>query len=405
MAAIERMPAVVADAVDAVLSRWLISEGESVRKGTPIAEIETDKANVEIEAHASGTATLLVEQGTTVEVGAGICAILAEGEGQEAVKVLLGESAESQPDNSSVTVEQNSAAVEQCCGQAETEPPTKRIFASPLARRLAAEHDLDLKLISGRGPRGRIISADVRDYLSAHQVMPIQQISNNEAYTDQPVSRMRRAIANRLTESKTTIPHFYVTVDIEVDELLRVRQSLNEVSSVKITVNDLIVKSVAAVLTALPQSNVEWREEVIRQYQHADIAIAVATPTGLVTPVVRSCDQLGLQALAMCTKDMAEKARANAIKQHDIEGGTITISNLGMYGVKEFSAILNPPHSIIIAVGAAQPRPVVKEGQLTSATVMTVTGSFDHRVIDGALGAQFMQRLKAVLEAPALMLI
>jgi len=430
MATIIQMPAVVADAEDAVLTSWLVATGESVTKGQALAEIETDKANVEVTSDVAGTVgRLLATPSQRVAVGAPICAILAAGEDPSAVDVALG--AQPAPAQSAPPPEPAAVAVAATTSGGEpVRTDGTRVFASPLARRIAAEHGVDIGLVQGRGPRGRVIRADVEAYLEASAqaveapvaaaaqsaaVVPQPAAtpqatfaaepapSAGGAYVDVPLTGMRRAIARRLTQSKTTVPHWYVTVDVRMDALLAYRKQLNAVASVKISVNDLIIKAIAGALQALPAANAVWNGDSIRQYSTVDVSVAVSTDKGLVTPVVRGVERLGLEALARTTQELIERARANKLKQDEIEGGSFSISNLGMYGVREFAAILNPPQSGILAVGAAEQRPVVIDGELAAATVMTVTLSSDHRVVDGALAAQLLQALKARLENPALM--
>lgn len=417
MATVVQMPAVVADAEDAVLTSWLVTEGERVAKGQALAEIETDKANVEVTADTAGIAgRLLVAAGERVAVGAAICVLLAEGETDLAIAAALGAPPAVGGEATKLDEPVEALPAEKSSDRSEGSGAPRRIFASPLARRIAAEHGLELAAITGRGPRGRIIRADVAAALAARQERSHpdqgcpQQVAPSPApalgqpgYTDLPLSRMRKAIARRLTESKSTVPHFYVSVDVRADELLKFRQQLNSVSPVKISVNDLIVKAVGSALMAVPAANAIWCDTAIRLFDSADISVAVSTDTGLATPVVRGVDKLGLMELADSTRELISRARAGKLKQSEIEGGSFTVSNMGMYAVREFSAILNPPQSGILAVGAAEQRPVVTDGQLAVATLMTCTLSCDHRVIDGALGAQLLQAIKTRLEQPALL--
>lgn len=424
MATVVLMPAVVADAEDAVLTAWLVAEGDQVTKGQELAEIETDKANVEVEAETAGSVgRLLGSPGERIAVGAPIAVLLAAGEDASAIAEALGEEAPSAPPSG------NDSA------QPPVRRPGERVFASPLARRIAAEHGLDIAQLSGRGPRGRVVRADVEAVIAAQAPAPTPttdaitaatpvvqpapaavaphhaEAAPSEAapeaggaYEDIPLTGMRRAIARRLTESKTTVPHWYVTVDARLDALLAYRKQLNQISPVKISVNDLLIKAIAAALQAVPAANAVWNGESIRRYSTVDISVAVSTPVGLVTPVVRGVEKLGMSALATTTKELIERARDGKLKQKEIEGGSFSISNLGMYGVRDFCAIINPPQSAILAVGAAEQRPVVTDdGALDVATVMTMTLSSDHRVIDGSLAAEFMQALKTRLENPVLL--
>lgn len=460
MATVILMPAVVADAEDAVLTDWLVSEGDQVTKGQPLAEIETDKANVEVEADVAGTVgRLLASPADRVAVGAPIAVLLAAGEDATAIDAALGEEAPAaatgeqpltppDPEGGTANLAESPQALAElrasdqtsdagttdtAAGQpAPLRAPGERVFASPLARRIAAEHGLDIATIPGRGPRGRVVRADVEAALAnrdtadrqaapapapaaAQPAGPAPAPTQAEAvasepapeaggaYQDIPLTGMRRAIARRLTESKTSVPHFHVTVDARVDALLDYRRQLNQASPVRISVNDLLIKAIATTLQAVPAANAVWNGDSIRQYSTVDISVAVSTDGGLITPVVRGVEKLGLASLASTTADLIARARDGKLKQPEIEGGSFSISNMGMYGVREFSAILNPPQSGILAVGAAEPRPVVVDGEPGVATVMTMTLSCDHRVIDGALGAEFMQALKARIENPVLL--
>jgi len=275
----------------------------------------------------------------------------------------------------------------------------QRIIASPLAKRIAAQKGVDLKLIRGTGPNGRIIRADVEE--AGLQVAPRQaQLPKGEAYTAIPNSNMRKVIARRLSESKQTVPHFYLTVDCELDELLALRAKMNEVADTKISVNDFIIRAVALALQKVPAANASWTEEAILQYRDADISIAVATPTGLITPIVRQAESKTVASISHEMKDLAARARDGKLKPEEFQGGGFSISNLGMFGVKDFAAIINPPQGCILAVGAGEQRPVVKDGALAVATVMSCTLSVDHRVVDGAVGAQFLAAFKELIEKP-----
>lgn len=456
MATVVLMPAVVADAEDAVLTSWLVAEGDQVTKGQALAEIETDKANVEVTAEAAGTiGRLLAAPADVVAVGAPIAVLLGAGEDASAIDAALGEEAAPQanltpppglpadPEGGTANADESPQAQAELRDEpgqsaaddtaAPVRAPGERVFASPLARRIAAEHGLDVAAIAGRGPRGRVLKADVEAAVAAgigkpaaapaaaapspaaplaavEQAPRRAQAAASEAapeaggaYTDIPLTGMRRAIARRLTESKTSVPHFYVTVDVRMDALLDYRKQLNAVASAKISVNDLLVKAIASALQAVPAANAVWNGDSVRQYDTVDISVAVSTEGGLITPIVRGVEKLGLVALAKTTADLIERGRGGKLKQNEIEGGSFTISNMGMYGVREFSAILNPPQSGILAVGTAEQRPVVNDGELAVATVMTMTLSADHRVIDGSVGAEFMQALRARLENPLLM--
>ena len=441
MATVVLMPAVVADAEDAVLTAWLVAEGETVTKGQALAEIETDKANVEVEAQAEGTVGRLIgATGDRIAVGAPIAVLLSAGEDASAIAEALGEQAPAAATAPVALASPASSAVEASSSAAAApttiRKPGERTFASPLARRIAAEHGLDIALIPGRGPRGRVVRADVEAAIAAAVSAPVTASAAplaaapqpspaqagvekprraetlpsepapeaGGAYEDIPLTGMRRAIARRLSESKSTVPHWYLSVDARLDALLDYRRQLNEFGPIKISVNALLIKAIASALQAVPEANAVWNGDSIRRYSTVDISVAVSTPVGLVTPVVRGVEKLGMSALARTTKDLIDRGRDGKLKQHEIEGGSFSISNLGMYGVRDFCAIINPPQSAILAVGAGEQRPVITAGgELGIATVMTMTLSSDHRVIDGSLAAEFMQALKARVENPALL--
>jgi pyruvate dehydrogenase E2 component (dihydrolipoamide acetyltransferase) len=303
---------------------------------------------------------------------------------------------------------------------------TERIFVSPLARRMAQQAGLDLAGIQGSGPNGRIVKADIEAALARASAAPAPAAAPAPVaapkpaaapaavaapHTAVPLSTMRKVIARRLSESKATIPHFYVTMDIEIDALLKLRADLNARApkegpgAYKLSINDLVIKAAAATLRRFPACNASWSEEAILQYHDVDIAVAVSIPDGLITPIVRQADRKGLAAISNEMKDLAARARAGKLKPEEYQGGSFTISNLGMYGVSEFAAIINPPQAAILAVGAGLQKPVVKDGALAIATVMTCTLSVDHRVIDGALAAEFLQALKRTIEDPLSLLL
>jgi pyruvate dehydrogenase E2 component (dihydrolipoamide acetyltransferase) len=417
MAQIVRMPSVMANATDAVLSAWLTSPGETIAVGDPLAEIETDKAVVEYAAEIEGTiGRLLVEPGARVVVGDPIVVVLDEGEDLSSVRV--DQTLEPAP-----LVTDEAAPVPAIGAQAEPavgpprdaearspigEHPEGRRFVTPIARRIAAQRGIDLALLKGTGPNGRIVRQDVEAYRAVPAVAAASPdtASTGSDYRDVPLTGMRRAIAQRLTESKTTVPHFYVTAHVRADRLLSLRQEINTAGPRKISVNDFVVKAVAAAMLEVPAANAIWNGDSIRYFESVDVAVAVAVPNGLLTPVIRGVQQLGLSALSTQIGQVADEARAGRLQQHQLEGGTFAVSNLGMYGVAEFSAIINPPQAGILAVSAAKPQPVVgDDGQLAVATVMTVTLSVDHRVIDGAVAAEWIAALVTCLEHPVRLLL
>jgi pyruvate dehydrogenase E2 component (dihydrolipoamide acetyltransferase) len=414
MAQIVRMPAVIANATEAVLSEWLTGPGETINVGDPLAEIETDKAIVEYAAEVAGTiGQLLVEPGTTVVVGDPIVVVLAAGEDLSAVSVdELAKGADPGPLADPVPA----AAPASGAGPSEVSEPSppsgsdapsggrreRRLFVTPIARRIAAQRGIDLALLNGTGPNGRIVRHDVE----AYRAEPTVAASTAGGFKDVPLTGMRRAIAQRLTESKTTIPHFYVTAHVRADRLLALRQEINTSAPRKISVNDFVVKAVGAAMLEVPTANAIWNGDSIRYFEGVDVAVAVAVPNGLLTPVIRDVQGLRLTDLSEQIAEVADAARAGRLQQHQLEGGSFAVSNLGMYGVTEFSAIINPPQAGILAVSAAKPQPVVgDDGQLAVATVMTMTLSVDHRVIDGAVAAQWIAAFVAWLENPVRLLL
>lgn len=450
MAAVVRMPALAAGATEAAVQAWLVGVGDSVAVGQEIVEIETEKAVVEYEAEEAGVvAALLVDAGAAAAVGAPIAVLATGGQSAddavaEAGVTVPGDTAPAAaPEQSSAGgVTESSedglldappavvASPEAGPGEAESTPaaasaidggaaPARR-FASPLVRKLARERGIDLAGISGSGPNGRIVRRDL-DALAASATAgdsaPAAQTASGAqaapgapteatGYTDVPHTGMRRAIARRLSESTQTVPHFYLTADCVVDEVLELRARINARSGVKISVNDFVLKAVAAAMQQVPEANAIWTDDATRRFSAVDIGVAVSIPGGLVTPVVRGVEGLSLSGLSAAVRDLAERARAGKLKQHEIEGGSFAVSNLGMYGTSQFSAIINPPHAGILAVGAAERRAVVDaDGQLSVATVMTVTLSADHRVLDGALAAQWLAAFADGIQNPLSLLV
>lgn len=412
------MPALAPSMTEGTLSRWIKKLGDEIKVGDVIAEIETDKALVELEATHSGVLTeILVKDGASnVKVDSVIAILMRPGESAGAP---VSDAALSAAPQAAMPVVTSPLAVAFIEAIKERAPSGEsRLMASPLAKRLANEHGLDLASIKGTGPNGRIVRADVDaalrtapgnvkqpDSPSVLFSAPIPVPQSN--YQEIPHSSMRRVIAQRLTEAKRDIPHFYLTVDCDVDALLVLRQQMNQVlpDDGKISVNDFIVKAVAATLKKVPAANASWTETAVRQYHTIDICVAVSTPGGLITPVVRTADQKSLGTVSTEIRTLAERARQGRLQPQEFQGGGFTISNLGMYGIREFAAIINPPQACILAVGAAEPRPVVKNGAVVAATVMTCTLSADHRVVDGSVGAEFMSAFKALIEKPYAILI
>ncbi|OFI38853.1 pyruvate dehydrogenase complex dihydrolipoamide acetyltransferase [Arthrobacter sp. SW1] len=422
MATLLTMPGVMANATEAALQNWLKNEGDTVAAGDPIAEIETEKATVEMEAESDGViGRLLVAAGESVDVGAPVAVLLAAGEAASAVDDLLaslGVGGDAAAVAAPVPV---AAAVE---ATPDGGPSAARIFSSPLARRIARDNGVDVASLKGSGPGGRILRRDVEAALTAvvpaaapAAPTPASAVSasvpaaapavpeTTSDYTDVPHSRMRQVIARRLTESKSTVPHFYLSADVRMDALLALRQQINAAAERKITVNDLVVKAVGLALQDVPAANAIWTDDAERRFTSSDISVAVAVDGGLLTPVVRGVEKASISSLSATIADFVARAKAGKIRPEELAGGSFSVSNLGMFGTKEFTAILNPPQSGILAVGAAESRPVVEDGALSVATVMTCTLSADHRVIDGAVAAQWLQAFKARMEAPLSLLV
>ncbi len=403
------LPALSAGMETGVIARWLKAEGDAVKKGDLLAEIETDKATMELEAEADGRiGRILVEGGKSAEVNQVIALLLREGE--EASALAAPAQVVAAP------IVPVAAPVAQPKPADET-----RHKASPLARRLAAERGVSLEGLAGSGPKGRIVRIDIERAASALKPVPIVApvapaaapsvpagippgIGPHEAV---PHTSMRRTIARRLLEAKQTVPHFYLNADCDIDALLALRARINEkrAADERISVNDFIIKASAIALRRVPAANAVWTEDAILRLQDVDIAVAVATEGGLVTPLIRQADKKSVGAISAEMKALAARARENRLKPEEYQGGGFSISNLGMYGVRSFSAIINPPQSAILAVGAGERRPVEREGQLAFATMMSVTLSVDHRTVDGALGAQLLAAFRAAIEDPMNLLV
>jgi pyruvate dehydrogenase E2 component (dihydrolipoamide acetyltransferase) len=409
MPTVVRMPEVLANAGEGVIQAWLVSEGQEVAVGDPLAEIETEKAVVEYVSEVAGTVgRLIVEPGATIAVGEPIAVVLAAGETDADIDSAVP---------NGVAVPAAPAPVLATVGAAEPAAANngRRLFATPLVRKLARERGIELETVKGTGPAGRIVRRDLDRLPVAEPVTapqperaPAPAAETGESatgFTDVPLTPMRKAIARRLTESKTTVPHFYVTADCRVDDLVQLRRDVNAAAAVKVSLNDFVIKAVAGALLEVPDANAIWNGESIRRYDRADIAMAVAVDGGLLTPVLRGVDSTPLSAIATQAADLAQRARDGRLRQHELEGGTFSVSNLGMFGVTEFSAILNPPQSGMLAVGGAIQRPVVVDGELAVGTVMTVTLSADHRVIDGAVAAAWMAAFVRRIENPLTILI
>jgi pyruvate dehydrogenase E2 component (dihydrolipoamide acetyltransferase) len=418
MATVVRMPAALAGVTEGAIQNWMAAAGDTIAAGQPLAEIETEKAVVEFESEVGGTvARLLVEPGENVAVGTPIAVILAEGEGDDAIATALAEAGVGDaPPSEPVAAPAFPAAA--AVVVVPPEPPASiteggRQFASPIVRRLARERGLDLSAVTGTGPEGRVVRRDL-DGLQPGASAPAASVAkpaiasgikSSENGTKIPLTGMRRAIARRLTESKTTIPHFYVVAHCRADRLLQVRREVMEASGRKVSVNDFVLKAVAGALVEVPASNAIWGGDHILRFDEVDIAVAVAVDDGLLTPVLRDVANRSLFDISESVTDLADRARSGRLQQHELEGGSFAVSNLGMYGVDEFSAILNPPQSGILAVAAAKPQPVVENGVLVAGTVMTVTLSADHRVVDGAVAAEWMAAFVRRIENPVSALV
>ena len=381
------IPALSGDSTEANLVRWIKNEGDAVKVGDPIAEIETDKAIVEITAtHEGRLGRILVPAGSQGVKAEQVLALLLEKGEAEAPP------AAAQPSHASA----GATPLPQQTPSRTTVPAVAtdsggRIFASPLARRLAAQAGLDLSRISGSGSHGRIVKADV-------EAAPRSDLP---AFTEIPHSMMRKAIARRLAEAKREAPHFYLSIDCDIDALLELRREINAGRDAKpISVNDFAIRAAALALKQVPAANASWTETGTRQYRAADISVAVATRGGLITPVVRNADFKSLDAISTEMKDLAARAQAGKLKPEEYRAGTFSVSNLGMYGIRQFAAVINPPQAAILAIGAAEPRPIVRDGALVVATVMSCTLSADHRVVDGVIGAEFLAAFKKLIEAP-----
>ncbi|MGY6551883.1 MAG: 2-oxo acid dehydrogenase subunit E2 [Erythrobacter sp.] len=462
-----KMPALSPTMEEGTLARWLVKVGDSVQSGDLMAEIETDKATMEFEAVDEGVITeILIEEGTeNVKVGTVIARLGEDGEeadkapapqakqDKQAEEDKQAEPEETPPPAATPTArrlaEQNGIDLAALTGSgpkgkitkddveaaiaagdgsaspaaAPASPPSatsapaptsgERIIASPLAKRIAADKGIDLAEVSGTGPNGRIIKADVENFEPSSEAQPATEgdaaaqpapeAEGGAPFTTEKLSNVRKVIARRLTESKQTVPHYYLTIDIRLDPLLDLRRQMNaalEADGVKLSVNDFLIKALARALCRVPQCNVSFHGDTMRRYSRADISVAVAAPSGLITPVITEADTKSLAVISAEMKALAGKARDGKLMPHEYQGGTASLSNLGMYGIKQFDAVINPPQGMILAVGAGQQAPYVVDGELAVATVLHASGSFDHRAIDGADGAQLMEAIKQLCENP-----
>jgi pyruvate dehydrogenase E2 component (dihydrolipoamide acetyltransferase) len=403
-----RMPEIAANTTEAVLSSWPLAENAAFSRDDVIATVETAKAVVDVAAEADGVLLrMLVEPGAAVEVGAPIALIGAPGEQVADLDAALADLGVDAPSPSAEPAVDPVGIPETAPSEAPVPAPSNghsRVFASPLARRLAHEAGLSIDQLTGTGPNGRILRRDVeqaqaapRPAAAAAPQRPVQPA----AFTDVPHTKLRRLIAARLTESIQTAPHFYLRGSARVDRLLELREELNDGAHARVSVNDLVIKAVAQAHLRVPAMNVTWGEDAVRSYASVDVAVAVATEHGLVTPVLRSVEQMTVTVVASAVQDVVERARAGRLQQRELEGGSISVTNLGMYGTEEFAAIINPPQVAILAVGAAREEPVVVDGALQVGQVMRLTLSVDHRPVDGVVAAQWMRVFVDLLEHPA----
>jgi pyruvate dehydrogenase E2 component (dihydrolipoamide acetyltransferase) len=421
------MPALSPTMEEGTLAKWHVKVGDTVKAGDVIAEIETDKATMEVEAVDEGVVeAILVDAGTeNVKVNALIAKLAGEGDSPAPPPAKAAPAAEAP--------KAAAAPAPAAAPQAAAAPAAQagdRVFASPLARRLAQTAGLDLKTVKGSGPHGRVVKADVEAAgkggaatakapaaaptsapaaAAPRQVQSLEQMGIPAGSYDLiPLDGMRKTIARRLTDSFRDVPHFPLTIDLEIDGLLAARAKINsllESQGVKVSVNDIIIKAVAVALKRVPEANASYTPEGIAMHKHADIAVAVAIDGGLITPIVRAAETKGLAQISAEVKDLAARAKAKKLKPEEFQGGTFSVSNLGMFGIKAFASIINEPQGAIMSVGAGEQRPVVKNGQLAVATVMTVTLTCDHRVVDGAIGAKFLAAFKPLIEEPLTLIV
>lgn len=419
------MPALSPTMEEGVLAKWHVKAGDTVKAGDVIAEIETDKATMEVEAVDEGeVAEIVVPEGSE---GVKVNSVIARLKGEDGAAAPAPKPAETpaksdKPEAAAPKAEAPKAEPAKTAAPAKAEDGA-RIFASPLARRIASQNGVDLKSIKGTGPHGRIVKRDVEGAKGGSAVgaspaatagaepRKVQSLAQmgipDGSYDLVPLDGMRKAIARRLTDSFRDVPHFPLTIDCDIDGLLAARAKVNamlEKDGVKVSVNDFVLKASAMALKAVPEANASYSPEGIAMHHNADVAMAVAIDGGLITPIIRKAETKSLRQIATESKDLAKRARDRKLKPDEFQGGTFSVSNLGMFGIKHFASIINEPQGAIMSVGAGEQRPVVKDGQLAVATVMTVTLTCDHRVVDGAVGARFLQVFKAMIEDPVTML-
>ena len=424
------MPALSPTMTEGNLAKWHKAEGDTVESGDVIAEIETDKATMEVEAVDEGVlGKILVPAGTeNVKVNELIAVLLEDGESDEDMAGILveGDKPAASPTPKAETKKEETKAKTMQQQATVSNPSTgNRIYASPLARRIANNKGIDLSSLKGSGPRGRIVKMDVEGFTETSSAPQAGASSGNVpqptgdqkvndfgmVYSEIPNNNIKKITAKRLQESKSTVPHFYLTIECQIDELMRTRKMMNEQGAklkeggYKLSVNDFIVKACANALKAYPAANVSWSDDAVRQYVSADISVAVSTPNGLMTPIVKQAEGKGLKDISAEVKDLAGRARDGKLQPTEFMGGTFTVSNLGMFGIKAFDAIINPPQACILAVGAGEKKPYVDGNDVKIGTFMSCTLSVDHRAVDGAIGAEYLQILKTYIENPATMLL
>ncbi|GAA4765779.1 pyruvate dehydrogenase complex dihydrolipoamide acetyltransferase [Stakelama sediminis] len=422
-----KMPALSPTMEEGTLAKWLVKEGDTVSSGDLMAEIETDKATMEFEAVDEGTiAEILVAEGSeNVKVGETIAILAEEGEDPASVEAPAGGEAKAEAPKAEVVEDKPAPAPAPTEAKAAAPAaPTAdgdRVKASPLARRIAADKGIDLAAVQGSGPNGRIVKADVESARPGAAPAKAAPAAAAEApaaapaeakaiwyddsipHEEEKLSNIRKTIARRLTESKQQVPHIYLTVDVRLDALLKLRGELNkslEARGIKLSVNDMLIKALGVALEASPKCNVTYAGDKMINYSRADVSVAVSTPTGLITPIIRDAANKSISAISTEMKELAGRAKENKLQPSEYQGGTASLSNMGMFGIKQFEAVINPPQGMILAVGAGEKRPYVVDDALQVATVMSVTGSFDHRAIDGADGAAMLKLFKQLVEAP-----
>ncbi len=425
MAEVVYMPKLSDTMTEGVVAAWTKKVGDTVKAGEVLAEIETDKATMEFESFFDGVLLHIgVETGKAAPVNSVLAIIGQAGEDIGAVLANAAAGAPGAPTSTPEPSPSPAPVVEQTAPVAAApaapapaplaaapvvaNTSTDRVFASPLAKKLASERGIDIQAVAGTGENGRIVKRDVDHYVPytpASKPAAMPSHTGQVSYTDEPISQMRKTIARRLAESKFTAPHFYLTLDIDMSNAIATRKSLNSLDGVKVSFNDMVIKAVAMALRQHPTVNSAWMGDFIRRNEHVNIGVAVAVEEGLLVPVVRFADNKGLTQISAEVREFAQKAKDKKLQPSDWEGNTFTISNLGMFGIESFTAIVNPPDSCILAIGGIKEVPVVKNGQVVPGSVMKVTLSCDHRVVDGASGASFLQTFKTYMEQPAAMLL